>query len=288
MSLKKSKSIRKKKLVILLTIAGALIIAAVIAIPLILHKGEDKQVQDSSLSKETKKQVQRTERVVVEGPDAASTFTGEEPPPGEVFVIGTLESELKNYGDDEALFHVKLWIFCDISEAFEYEGKTLQEYNELPILEFYDEEREIWKQEVYIPLDKEMSDAEQAGEEYAQGWSKHDADEMFREYFYENQPDDVIEAYEQARQQLTDAHNAYDLWMNSEEPTDILNDLIKAEIERLTALGLIIEPVYDYNRTYPVVFPAGYLTKQQIEEFPASSELGYWIMWADKETEMND
>ena len=261
---KSNKSSRRN----LIIIVGVVLVAAAIVIPVFLTSNT---------------------KMIVEGPVYASTIDPVEPRRGEADVVCTLEEEMQKYGYDDAYFHVEVCLYFDISDRFTYKGKTMDEWKADPILDLHDEVREVWTTEIYEPMDREMVAAEQRGEEYALGWEKHDPHELFRNYFYETQPEDVIDAYEKAMELYMEADQEYSGWQYSDEPVAISNEIVRTEIDRLVELGIDLEVIYNNNYSYPVVYPEGYLTRRQIEEFPASDEFGYMIMWADqKDMDMND
>lgn len=236
---------------------------------------------NSTLMSETQNQ----SKPIIEGKNGADNEA--EPSQGEVYITPTLEEEMKQYGPDDVLFHVNILVYADITNGFKYEGKTLDEYRNDPTLKFYNEAYDKWRIEVYLPLNEEMTAAEERGEEYAQGWWKHDPDQLFLEYWQENQPQDVIAAYEPAREQYNEAHKAYEEWLRSPDGAYALTlELTKTECDRLNSLGYDLE--VNIDNPFIIMELYGYLTRCQIEEFSVNESYGYIVMWANGENVMND
>lgn len=274
--------------------AIAAIVLAIVLLPQLINNDartipKETDMEISILDNHDKNNIDANETLhpnkpIIEGLNG--TMNEEVPNPGEVYVSPTLEHEMSHYGADDVLFHVRISISYDITDEFTYHGKTMDEYRNEPIRKLYRNEYDKWKEEIYIPLDKEMTAAEQNGEEYAQGWEKHSPDELFEEYWYETQPEDVIAEYELACERYDKADKAFIAWKDSDAPKEITYELYETDSIRLNALGYDLE----VNTENPEIFVelAGYLTRQQIEEFPASNEYGYIIMWADGENLINE
>lgn len=260
---------KKRKLIILSIIAVAIIIAAAIAIPLIL---------DSSNAQELNSSQQKDKKIVT---GINGDMVDEAPPLGMVYINGSVIKAMEDSKNQDDLFYINVETYYDVNNLFIYKGKTMAQWREDPELTAFNESSEEWYDNIYLPLDEEMRAAEQSGEEHAQGWEKHDPDELYKKYWYDTHSEDEIEAYEKAFANLLEASTAYNEWINSDEYIAIDKDIRKEECARLVGLGYDLQ-AFDY-------MIAGYLTKEQIEDFPATNEFGYIIEWADKKNaDMND
>ncbi len=292
--LKKAVEKKRRNYPVWMIPAAAAIVLAIIFIPQFINNsrqtlperhtsiiGGDHSPDNSTLMSEAQNQ----SKPIIEGINGVCNEAV--PNQGEVYITPTLEEEMKQYGPDDVLFHVNILVYADITNDFKYEGKTLEEYRNDPALKFYNEAYDKWRIEVYFPLNEEMTAAEERGEEYAQGWWKHSTDQLFKEYWQENQPQDVLAAYEPAREQYNEAHKAYEEWIRSPDGAYAFTlELTKTECDRLNSLGYDLE--VNFDNPFRIMELTGYLTRFQIEEFSVNTSYGYIVMWADGENVMND
>lgn len=257
---------RKSYKVLILSIAAVIIAAVAIVIPNILSRNDSKiedNINNNHVSDED------SQRIIIEPPAGHTSEGCETPKSSEVIVYDILKDEIVNYGYDDTYFHVSIFFyFYTVEDMFKFEGKTIDEYIHDPVLKLYREEYDQWYETIYIPMDEEMTAAEERGEEHALGWWKHSEGELFNEYWYETQPEDVIVKYEEANAKLDEAMDAYNLWA-TDDRDEIELSMVKAECERLCELGLDVE-----------FGSEAYLTRRQIEEFPATQGFGYIIDFA--------
>jgi hypothetical protein len=288
---------KKSRIVVLMIPAVAALLLAVIFIPQIMNNNPRTPSEipgsiDSSgypsASSTYWSTTQTQSKPIITGINGAENQVA--PQPGEVIITPTLEEKMKQYGPDDVLFHVKIDLYFDITNAFKYEGKTMDEhmdeYRNNPAYVLYNEEHEKWWEEVYLPLDKEMTAAEERGEDYAQGWWKHDPDQLFEEYWNENQSQDVKTAYELASELYNEAHIAYEEWRRSTDGAYARElEFVNAECNRLNSSGYDLE--VNLDNSFMIMELTGYLTRYQIDEFSPNESCGYTIMWADGENVMN-
>lgn len=284
----KKVSYQKKRFAFIWTIPtiAAVIVLAIVLVPQIINNNKTNinieqtgTLSDAIDNKDiNRKATLDSNMPIIEGTNGI--MNDEVPNPGDVYISPTLEDEMNHYSKDEVLFHVRISIYFDITDLFTYEGKTMDEYRRNPVIELYNEQYKIWKEEIYKSLNQQMTAAEQNGEEYAQGWEKHSPDDLFKDYWYDTQSEEIITKYELAWEQYDKADKAYIAWTDSNEPFMIKKEIYDAERRRLNDEGYKLEV-----KTNELT---GLLTSQQIKEFSASDQYGYIIMWADGDNFMND
>jgi hypothetical protein len=204
------------------------------------------------------------------------------PFPGHVLVNKSINTYLSFYkGNDR--FYVLIYIDFFLNESFTYQNKSMVEWLSDPIITFRESVYAKWYQNMYLPYDEKMRAAEARGEDYAQGWEKHDIAKLFDEYWRETQSDEVQTAYQSAMKYLKAARDAYDLWQLSSARNDC-NELLNNEYHRLRDLGLDVRTEQDtqYSRgSEQWGILVGYLTADQIDAFPANINYYFEINWAE-------
>ena len=214
------------------------------------------------------------------GKNETSVFeSGEEPKNGEVFLDASLERSLRETEEQNAEFTVRVYVHCGMRE-FLYKGKLLKFYADVPVLREYNEASAKWYNEEYYELDREMTKAEEAGEEYAQGWWKHSVEEVFYEIWAAEQTEEKTAEYLAASKLYTEALNAYHEWNNNRGANRSEERMVQEEFARLRELRYELKQ--KEGQEYSA---AGILTKEQIENFDADPSLGYWIAWEEEPTE---
>ncbi len=179
----------------------------------------------------------------------------------------------------DALFPVEIQVFWEVEPYFRYEGRTMDEWRAQPALEVYRTASDVWREDVYPELDEKMKAAEARGDADAQGWEKHDPQQLFDVYWEETQPEDVKAAYRSAREAANEAQQAYDAWLDSDALAELETGLLAQERDRLAEHGVELN-VSGHRLT-------GNLTAEQLTGFPAG-QYGYVILWAGHENAMDD
>lgn len=231
--------------------------------------------EDSEIVEEQQEEVVPDKKIVT-GERGPSTFVT--PPSGYVDIHSYVLRAMDDPENEGALFYVSIGFNIDFKDdQFTYKGKTLDEWWADPAILAYHEPYEEWNETIYKPMDEEMTAAEERGEEHAYMWWKHDAAELYKDYWYSTHTDTEIKAYEIAKEKAREAEYAYDEWAYSDAYTKEYNaayeEIALSEYKRLTNLG------YDLDNMG--MWLTGILTKKQIENFPALSEYGYSISWAE-------
>lgn len=260
----------------------AVLIAAILIVPQLLSTpGQDPPAEtNAQIAAVPSPTLQITAKIVTGGSD--DPLNEWVPGGGEVNLSGGVSQAIADPANADALFYVAISVYTDPEQYFVYGGKTMAAWYDDrltdPAFVHHEAVYDTWYNDVYLPCDAEMRAAEARGEEYAQGWEKHDPDALFDEYWEETQPGDVKASYALMCENLREAHDAYSEWLDSDVYGDMMAQRMADEISRLVSLGLDVEAVSSGT----VGRMTGYLTKNQIEYFPVSSEYGYIIMWADK------
>lgn len=259
-----------KKAIIFIMTAALLILGACTA--------GNSQV-DTTQSPEQTKSIEEA----VEGETVISGETGvedeEAPQPGQAILSQSVSNSVKSPSNSDAYFYVQLKPNFDLGKDFMFEGKTYNEWWNVPEILTYNTAYETWLRDVYPSLDEEMKAAEERGEEQAQGWENHNPQDYFDIYYEHTQSDEVITAWKAALDKALAFNEAYDEWMHSDEYNKMEYELLKSEVTRLEEKEYLVElKGWDIK---------GYLTKEQIESFDCG-EYGYIISWAGKVDPIND
>lgn len=203
----------------------------------------------------------------------------EVPQPGNVILSQALSNSVKSPSNAKAFFYVQLKPNFNLGKDFKFEGKTYDEYWNVPEIQTYNTAYETWMQDVFPTLDEEMKAAEARGEEQAQGWEERNPQDYFDVYYEHTQSDEVITAWKAARDKALAFNEAYNEWLRSEEYNKMEYDLLKNEEIRLKEKEYLIElKGWDIK---------GYLTNEQVESFDGG-EYGYIICWAGEEDLMEE
>lgn len=167
----------KKNLVVFVLIAAMVIIIAAIAISLegSKNKSEAPGISDQLRTDEMTNEY-ITQKKIVTGRNG--DMIDEAPPLGRVYINGSVLNELDNPINKDALFYVVINVFYEIDSIFTYEGKPLNKWYTDPALVVFNEPYDFWYNNIFLPYDKEMTAAEERGEEHAQGWWKYGGDGM--------------------------------------------------------------------------------------------------------------
>lgn len=203
----------------------------------------------------------------------------EVPEPGKAILSQDVSNSVKSPGNAEAFFYVQLKPNFNLGQDFKFEGKTYDEYWDVPEIEAYNTAYETWMQDVFPTLDEEMKAAEARGEEQAQGWEKRNPQDYFDVYYEHSQSEEVVTAWKAALDKALAFNEAYNEWLHSDEYNKMEYELLKSEESRLKEKKYLIElKGWDIK---------GYLTKEQIESFDCG-EYGYVICWGGKEDPMDE
>lgn len=274
---------RVKRSLIFAGSTAAVLIAAILIVPQLLSTpGQEPPAETSAQVAAVPSPTLQITAKTVTGDGAMDAMDEWVPTGGQVNLSGGVSQAIADPANADALFYVAISVYTDPEQYFVYGGKTMAAWYDDrltdPAFVHHEAVYDTWYNDVYLPYDAEMRAAEARGEEYAQGWEKHDPDALFDEYWEETQPGDVKASYALMCENLREAHDAYSEWLDSDVYGDMMAQRMADEISRLVSLGLDVEAVSSGT----VGRMTGYLTKNQIEYFPVSSEYGYIIMWADK------
>lgn len=266
--------------------AAAVLIAALLIVPrlLIMPPNQSQpQNQTSGQVAVAPSQTVPTAKKIVTGNGAMDAMDEWVPEGGQVNLSGGVSMAIADPANTDALFYVSISIYCDPEQYFVYGGKTMSAWYEDrltdPAFVHHEAVYDAWYTDVYLPFDAEMRAAEENGEEYAQGWEKHDPGELFDAYWEETQTEEVKAAYAMLCENLRQAQDAYSVWLESDDFDAMMSQRMTDECARLVSLGLDVKP----GSSGFVSRLTAYLTRDQIVSFPVSCEYGYIIMWADKD-----
>jgi hypothetical protein len=180
------------------------------------------------------------------------------PRPGETALMGCFRDHLDQAERDGNVFAVKLMI-----EAGHEASEQLQAWRSSTYAEGVDPFT-AREQAYYRWVSERFSDPEEnrkfvafvEGSELGEEAIK---DVMFDDYWRKNAPEEA-EAYDEASA----------AWQDKRE--ELLGDAVRAEAARMQELGLIVQ--YEHG-----AYMTGYLTSDQIRNFPAGTEHGFYIYW---------
>jgi|WetSurMetagenome_2_1015567.scaffolds.fasta_scaffold256400_1 hypothetical protein len=204
------------------------------------------------------------------------------PQAGQIIVNQSVKTYL-SFNKGNSQFFVRIYVDFFLGEAFKYQGKSITEWLCDPIFTARESIYENWYRDIYLPYDENMRAAEARGEDFARGWEKHDIGVLFEKYWSESQTPDVQNAYQQALTNLKAAKDAYSVYQVASESHDC-DELLNIELLRLRDLGFDVRIEQDgrYYRGSEILGKLeGYLTADQIEDFPGNIDLYYEIEWAD-------
>jgi len=153
-----------------------------------------------------------------------------------------------------------------LESAFRYQGKSLPEWRDQPVLAARSEEYEIWYHTIYPGIDEQNRDTP--------GWEKHDPNELFDSYWKERHTEAEITAYEQANEAYVTARNAYSEWRDGEAGADAYRRILQQECDRLNGLGLSLMLTKISDTQYRL---DGTATVERLRSFPAKDGYQYWI-----------
>lgn len=195
--------------------------------------------------------------------------------PGEVRMIGTLSDEIKKEENRDSVFFVEIDILFIAPEKtkklFDELNSMLADAKNDPVYLRFIAKMNDWFDNVKFPSLTE--------EELA--WY-YDADEDRTIYY-----DEFLERYSEtsSSEEAEEFRTALDRYYEAvfarnwyEVPQEI-SDELTAELGRLTALGLILDLNWFDARNRSV---RGYLTADQIEDFPKNENYAYMIFFADE------
>lgn len=150
--------------------------------------------------------------------------------------------------------------------AFRYQGKSLPEWRDQPVLAAHSEEYEIWYHTVYPGIDEQNRNTP--------GWEKHDPNELFDSYWKERHTEAEITAFRQANEAYVTARNAYSEWRDGESGKEALRKLWQQECDRLNGLGFSLMLTKISDTQYRL---DGTATVERLRSFPAKDGYQYWI-----------
>ncbi len=189
-----------------------------------------------------------------------------EPSSGTYLLSGGVREAITDPQNESALFYVHIMVFFSdqlstLEKTFLYEGRTLDEWGRDPALREYQDGFDAFL------LEKESALTETE-------WTQIDKESFWAGTIEEwdalwNSTHDINPA-----QEYTEANQAFE----TEKEQAIFN-LLTEETSRLLSLGLDVAIDQRAAPQQPRI--VGYLTKEQIEDFPCG-DYGYYIVWADK------
>jgi hypothetical protein len=153
-----------------------------------------------------------------------------------------------------------------LESAFVYQGKTLTEYLNQPVLRAYSEAYDAWYFDEYPAIDEQNRNTP--------GWEKHDPMSLFNASWRERHTEAEIQAYEQAWEAYVNARNAFIDWQESEAGREALQAIYRQECDRLNACGFSL-------RVDPQNWIEGTATVGLLRSFPAKDGYQYWIALVD-------
>ena len=153
-----------------------------------------------------------------------------------------------------------------LESVFVYQGKTLTEYRNQPVLRAYSEAYDAWYFDEYPAIDEQNRDTP--------GWEKHDPMSLFDASWRERHSEAEIQAYELAREAYINARNAFIEWQESEAGREALQTIYRQECDRLNACGFSLQ-VSAENKI------EGTAAVGLLRSFPAKDGYQYWITLVD-------
>lgn len=255
------------------TIAGCLcIICALIIISLFMGERQQNNGQNISVVLETNTPAANNRVIITGKPGGDDGYRMVSPG---VFVSHDLLKHLENPQNEGALFNAVIKVCPDSYAFFTYEGKSVNEWYDNPAITAYNEAYDEWYNNIYRELDREMAKREENGDPDAQGWWKHDVQQVFYEYWALRQSGETLAEYNNANTNFLKAKSACIMWQQSSEHITLCAQLDQQEADRLITLGFDIW--ISGNRLQ------GHLSKQQIMEFPTVENITYYIVWPEPE-----
>ena len=188
----------------------------------------------------------------------------ENPAVGQVSVYDELAEQIKANKNEDALFAVKV-VLCGITDGIveEYHGAYTDARN-VPIVQEYWDEYDKWSR---IPIEKLDADAAQfrRNEKYVT--------DSFYAYWVSTHTAEEKAAYDAAWAVVQEKYNAY-ISMYDSVLLVAQKEKTFEEANRLQDEGLML-----VWKEYTEM--VGFLTEEQITQFPVNESYGYYITWAE-------
>lgn len=186
------------------------------------------------------------------------------PPAGQVNVYSELAEQIKANKNKEALFAVKV-VLCGVTEGIveEYHDAYMDARN-VPIIQEYWAQYDEWSR---IPIEKLDSDSAQFRRT---GESMPDS---FYAYWVSTHTEEEKAAYDTAWALVEEKYGAY-ISMYEDVLPVVREEKTFEEVNRLQDEDLLLV----WKRYAEMV---GFLTGEQITQFPVNERYGYYIVWND-------
>lgn len=192
---------------------------------------------------------------------------------GQRFIHNALQEALDDPENEGCLFDVEVWIqeFADVEDYMAAEYAAWQEKANAPAIQRYNEEYEYWLENVYEP-----TEADTAAQEMGKGREA----EYFAEYWAENYPQELRDAYAEAVEEARAAMETERENTSREALGPIYAAAMEKTLASLKESGYELELTDRGNDVFFILH--GLLTKAQIESFPVE-ENGAFIIFAAHE-----
>ncbi len=166
--------------------------------------------------------------------------------------------------------------FCSGAGEYKYNGKTLEEYRNDPVLAAFNEEYKAWFIETFVKDFAEAYPLAKNGDEAASAIVFDDIYQRFYEEWSEKQAEETIRAYNEAYANYNAACESYLKDGLQDASGEGREEEFAAELARLASLGYEFEPFGDtHGGSY--AFLHGSLTIEQIWSFSADVNWAYYL-----------